>query len=336
MFPTIFQNPLAERCETGMKIVVLDGHTLNPGDLSWDGFKQFGEFTCYDLTPGDRILENIGDAEVVIINKTPIARATLDAKPGIRYVGLLSTGTDAADLAAARERGIPVTNIPDYCTASVAQHVFALLLEACHHVGHHAASVRDGRWSSSVDFCYWDFPLVELDGKTMGLIGYGHIGQRVARLAVAMGMKVLVHTRTPGKVRESEDIRQASLEEVLAGSDVISLHVPLFDSTRGMIDASAIEIMRDGVMVINTARGPLVIEGDMAAALNRGKVGAYCADVVSVEPILPSNPLLGAKNCLLTPHIAWAPRAARERLMNIAVNNLAAFIQGRPVNVVNP
>ena len=319
-----------------MKIVVLDGYTLNPGDISWDGFEKLGEFICHDRTPADKITDRIGDADVVVTNKTPVTRATLEACPGVKYIGVLATGYNIVDVEAAKERGVRVTNIPTYGTTAVAQFVFALLLEICHHVGHHAETVRAGRWAKSEDFCYWDFPLVELYGKTMGIVGFGRIGQKVAEIAVAFGMNVLACDEFVNKSLETDAIKYAGLDEVLSRSDVISLHVPLFDSTKGMINSSSIAKMRDGVIIINTSRGPLVTEEDMVKALESGKVAGYGADVVAVEPILAGNPLPGAKNCLVTPHIAWAPKAARARLMDIAVNNLAAYAKGSPVNVVNP
>lgn len=319
-----------------MKIVVLDGYTLNPGDIGWDGFEKLGEFVCYDRTPADKIVERIGDAEVVITNKTPITRATIEAGQNIRYIGVLATGYNVVDVAAAREKGIPVTNIPTYGTTAVAQFVFALLLEICHHVGHHADTVRKGRWAESADFCYWDYPLVELYGKTMGIIGFGRIGQKVAEIAVAFGMNVLAYDEYVDQKRETDAIRYAGLDEVLSGSNVISLHAPLFESTKGMINAKSIGMMKDGVIIVNTSRGPLVNEEDMVKALESGKVAGYGADVVAVEPILAANPLPSAKNCLVTPHIAWAPKAARQRLMDIAVANLDAFVRRAPVNVVNP
>ena len=321
-----------------MKIVVLDGYTLNPGDIDWDGFKKLGEFAYYDRTPKDDhklILERIGDAEAVITNKTPISGATFAVKQKIKYVGVLATGYNVVDVGAAKEKGVAVTNIPTYGTTAVAQFVFAHLLEVCHHVAHHAETVKQGRWAKSDDFCYWDYPLIELADKTMGVIGFGRIGQTVAKIAVAFGMKVLAYDEYVNKSLETDSIKYAQLDEVLAKSDVVSLHVPLFESTKGMINKSSIAKMKYGVIIINTSRGPLVAEKDMAAALESGKVAAYGSDVVEVEPILPDNPLPKTKNCLITPHIAWAPKAARIRLMNIAVDNLAAFIKGNPVNVVN-
>jgi glycerate dehydrogenase len=318
-----------------MKIVVLDGYTLNPGDISWDGMKALGELVVHDRTDADQILSRIGDADAVITNKTPITRETIAAKPNIKYIGVLATGYNVVDIVAAKERGIPVANIPTYGTTAVAQYVFALLLEICHHVGHHAKTVRDGRWEKEIDFCYWDFPLVELVGKTMGIVGFGRIGQATARIAEAFGMNVLAFDEFQNKTFETEKTKYASLDDVLAKSDVVSLHVPLFDSTKGMINKDNIAKMKDGVIIINTSRGPLVVEDDMVAALESGKVGYFGTDVVATEPILPTNPLARAKNCLVTPHIAWAPKEARTRLMNIAADNLAQFQKGAPVNVVN-
>jgi glycerate dehydrogenase len=318
-----------------MKIVVLDGFTLNPGDLSWDAFKALGDFVCHDRTPAEKIVERIGNAEAVITNKTPITSATLDACPGIRYIGVLATGYNVVDVEAAKARNIPVTNIPAYSTPAVAQFVFALLLEICHHVAHHAETVREGRWCRSVDFAYWDYPLIELADKTLGIIGFGRIGQAVARIGLALGMQVLAFSPHPNPELENASLHYCDLDSLLSQSDVISLHVPLFDSTRGLINAAALDKMKDGVIVINTSRGPVVVEADMALALASGKVSGYGADVVSVEPIREDNPLLLAQNCFITPHIAWAPQAARLRLMRIAADNLAGFLQGKPVNVVN-
>ncbi len=319
-----------------MKIVVLDGYTLNPGDITWDGFKALGDFKVYERTHANEILDFIGDAEAVITNKTPITRETLAAKPNIKYIGVLATGYNVVDVAAAKERGIPVTNIPTYGTTAVSQYVFALLLEICHHVAHHAQTVKDGRWAKSdIDFCYWDYPLIELAGKTMGIVGFGRIGQAVGRIAEAFGMTVLAFDEYQNKALETEKTKYASLDEVLSKSDVVSLHVPLFDSTKGMINKNSIAKMKDGVIIINTSRGPLVVEDDMVAALASGKVYYYGTDVVATEPILPENPLPRAKNCFVTPHIAWAPKEARIRLMDIAVDNLAKFQKGAPVNVVN-
>lgn len=317
-----------------MKIVILDGYTENPGDLSWEGMEILGELTVYDRTPVDRIVERIGDAEAVIVNKVPITRATLEACPGLRYIGVLATGYNVIDVAACKEHGIVVSNIPTYGTAAVAQLAIALTLELCHHVAAHSDSVYAGEWSACPDWTYWKFPLIELAGKTMGIIGFGRIGQTTGRIAQALGMTVLAYDemRIPGL--ESETCRYTDLDTLFASSDVISLHCPLFPATKGMINASSIAKMKDGVFIINTSRGPLIVEEDLRAALESGKVAGAGLDVVSTEPIAADNPLLKAKNCLITPHIAWAPKESRQRLMDIAVDNLAAFIAGNPKNQV--
>ncbi len=318
-----------------MKIVVLDGFTLNPGDLSWKGLEALGELTVYERTAADKISERIGDAQIVFTNKTPLTRETFVKHPNIKYVGVLATGYNVVDTQAAKESGIIVTNIPTYGTTAVAQFTFALLLEICHHVWEHSEAVKKGDWTKCPDFCFWNYPLMELAGKTMGIIGFGRIGRSVAAVAQALGMKVLAFDSYKDASAENEYIRYAELDELLAKSDIISLHCPLFDSTKGIINKSNIERMKDGVIIINTSRGPLIVEEDLASALNIGKVAAAAVDVVSTEPIRMDNPLLNAKNCIITPHIAWAPKESRERLMNIAVDNLDAFINGKPVNVVN-
>ncbi len=314
------------------KIVILDGFTLNPGDLDWKGFEALGDVTVYDRTGDDQILERIGDASVVITNKTPMTRETLFSAPKLSYVGVLATGYNVVDTAAAKERGIVVTNIPTYGTDAVAQFTFALLLEVAHHVQRHSDSVMEGRWSSHPDFCYWDYPLMELLDKTMGIIGYGRIGQATARIARAFGMKVIAYDLYHDPSHQDTYV---TLDELLAQSDVISLHCPLFDETRGIINRESIERMKDGVIILNTSRGPLIVEEELAEALNSGKVAAAAVDVVSTEPIEADNPLLGAKNILITPHIAWAPKESRIRLMDIAVRNLASFLSGNAENVVN-
>lgn len=318
-----------------MKIVVLDGYTENPGDLSWDSLKALGEVTVYDRTSAEQAAERIGDAQAVILNKVPITRQVLDACPQIQYIGVLATGYNVVDVEAAREKGIVVTNIPTYGTDAVGQFAIALLLEICHHIGHHDQAVKDGKWENCSDWCFWDYPLIELSGKTMGIIGYGRIGQTTGRIAQALGMKVLANDDYKNPALEGENCRYADLDEVLSQSDVIALHCPLFPSTEGIINRNTIAKMKDGVIIINNSRGPLIVEQDLADALNYGKVYAAGLDVVSTEPIRGNNPLLKAKNCLITPHISWAPRESRQRLMDIAVNNLKAFIQGKPVNVVN-
>lgn len=317
-----------------MKIVILDGYTENPGDLSWGGFEALGEVTVYDRTGADQIIERIGDAEIIYTNKTPITEQTLEACKSIRFIGVLATGYNVVDVKAARARGIPITNIPNYGTDAVGQFAIALLLEICHHVAHHADAVRAGRWTACPDFCFWDYPLIELAGKTMGIIGLGRIGQVTARIAKALGMKVIAfdgfETDSGRAVAE-----YAPLEEVLGRSDVLSLHCPLTPETQGIINKDSIAKMKDGVIILNNSRGPLIVEQDLADALSSGKVYAAGLDVVSEEPIRADNPLLSAKNCIITPHISWAPRESRQRLMDIAVQNLKAFIEGAPVNVVN-
>jgi glycerate dehydrogenase len=318
-----------------MKIVVLDGYTLNPGDLSWEGLSSLGELIVYERTGREDVAERIKDAEIVFTNKTPITKDTLTACPTIRYIGVLATGYNIVDIGAAKERNIPVCNVPTYGTAAVAQLVFALLLEVCHHVQIHSDAVHEGEWTNNPDFCFWKYPLIELAEKTMGIIGFGRIGQAVAGIAQAFGMKVLAYDEYKNNALENENCRYAKLDEVLSGSDVISLHCPLFPETKGMINDNSISKMKDGVIIINTSRGPLVIEEDLARALASGKVSYAAVDVVSAEPIPADSPLLDAPNCIITPHIAWAPKESRIRLMNIAVDNLKAFLNGSPVNVVN-
>ena len=318
-----------------MKIVVLDGYTENPGDLSWEGLAQFGQLRVYDRTGSEEeVIRRIGDAEVVFVNKVPISRRVLDACPNIRFISVLATGYNVIDVKAAAEKGIPVSNVPAYGTAAVAQFAMALLLEVCHHVAHHSEAVHQGRWASNPDWCFWDYPLIELSGKTMGIIGFGRIGQATGRIARAMGMEVLAYSRS---VREEAKAlaEYVDLDSLLARSDVIVLHCPLFPETEGIINKANIAKMKDGVIIINNSRGQLVVEQDLAEALNSGKVLAAGLDVVSTEPIRPDNPLLGAKNCLITPHISWAPRESRQRIMDASVENLRAFLAGKPVNVVN-
>lgn len=319
---------------TKLKIVILDGYTENPGDLSWSGFEEVGELTVYDRTSREDVIGRIGDAEAVIVNKTPLDREVFDKCKQIKYVGVLATGYNVVDVKAAREHNIPVCNIPTYGTTAVAQMVFALLLEICHHVAEHSDAVKRGEWSNNSDWCFWKYPLMELSGKTMGIIGFGRIGQAVGKLAVAFGMKVLAYDSF--KNEEGEKIaRYVTLDELLAESDVISLHCPLFPETEGIINEETISKMKDGVILINTSRGPLIREKDLAKALREKKVYAAACDVVSTEPIQPDNPLLGCYNSILTPHIAWAPKESRQRLMDIAVSNIKAFVEGKPVNVVN-
>ena len=320
-----------------MKIVVLDGYAGNPGDLSWDALGKLGELTVYDRTPAEPnlVMERIGDAEIVFTNKTPLSRQILTACPNLKFVGILATGYNIVDVDAAKELGIPVCNVPGYSTDAVAQMTLALLLEICHHVAHHSQQVHAGQWSGCEDFCFWDYPLIELAGKTMGIIGFGSIGKAVGRLARCLGMKVLATGSRP--TEEGRAIAEyVDLDTLYRESDVISLHCPLFPENREMINKESIAKMKDGAILLNTARGALIVEQDVADALNSGKLYAAGMDVAAVEPLPASSPLIGAKNCIITPHIAWATKEARQRLMDIAVHNLEAFLAGKPENVVNP
>ena len=320
-----------------MKIVVLDGYTENPGDLSWDKLREFGDLTVYDRTPMDdeeEIIRRIGDAEVVYTNKTPISRNTIDACPKMRMISMLATRYNVVDYTYAKEKGIPVTNVPTYGTASVGQFAIALLLEICHHIGHHDKTVHEGKWENCEDWCYWDYPLIELDNKTMGVIGFGRIGQTTGKLAKALGMHVLAYDSYPNEPGR-QIAEYVDLDTLLARSDVIALHCPLFPETEGIINKENISKMKDGVILINNSRGPLVVEQDLADALNTGKVAAAGLDVVSTEPIKGDNPLLQAKNCIITPHISWAPKESRQRIMDCAYDNLKAYAEGNPANVVN-
>ena len=316
-----------------MKIVVLDGYTLNPGDLSWEAFNRLGETAVYDRTPVEEIASRIGDAEAVLVNKAPLTRETLAACSNIRFIGVLATGYNVVDVAAARERGIPVCNVPAYGTAAVAQHAIAMLLEITTRVSLHSDAVHAGRWAGSIDWCFWDAPLIELEWKTMGIIGYGRIGRRTGEIARALGMRVLAYKKNAAETQGTEAL--VDLPCLFAESDVISLHCPLLPGTKGMINKNTIAQMKTGVIILNNSRGPLVVDADLAEALNSGKVYAAGLDVISEEPILPDNPLLTAKNCFITPHISWAPKETRQRLMDIAVENLRRWIAGDPVNVVN-
>ena len=317
-----------------MHIVVLDGHTLNPGDLSWDELSALGQLEVHPRTKPAEVLGRAMAADVLLTNKVALDRETILTLPKVRYIGVLATGYNVVDAAAARERGIPVTNVPGYSTRSVAQLVFALILELSHHVGQHAQTVREGRWSRSEDFCYWDRPLLELDGLTLGIIGFGQIGREVANIARALGMRVLVHSRT----RPAELPREGGwvpLNELLARADIVSLHCPLTPDTRHLINSERLALMKPTAFLINTSRGPLVEEAVLADALNSGRLAGAGLDVLSAEPPAPGNPLLTAKNCLITPHIGWASKAARRRLMGITAANLRAFLAGQPQNVVN-
>lgn len=319
-----------------LNIVILDGYTLNPGDLNWDGFAKLGKITVHDRTSPEEIRQRIHGAQIVMTNKTPLTAETLNCAEAadIRYIGVLATGYNIVDVQAAKHRGIPVTNVPTYGTDSVAQIVFAHLLEICHHVGAHDAAVRSGEWVSSKDYSFWHFPLVELAGKKLGIIGFGRIGARVAQIGQAFGMEILVLDRQGRGQREGLPYNFVSLETLYMTSDVITLHCPQTPETQGLICAESISRMKDGVILLNMSRGGLINEQDLADGLRSGKIAAAGVDVLSTEPPMADNPLLTAPNLFITPHIAWAPWEARARLMEIAVENLERFLQGDTVNVV--
>jgi len=317
-----------------MKIVVLDGYTLNPGDLSWDRLEALGDCSVYDRTAPEDTVKRAGGAEIVLTNKTVLSADIIRLLPRLRYIGVLATGYNVVDVEAAGERGIPVTNVPTYGTASVAQMVFAHLLNLTQHVAHHAETVRDGRWTACPDFCYWDMPLLELAGSTLGIVGFGRIGRAVAELARAFGMKVVVHdVIVPAEMPDG--CRMVGLEQVFREADVLSLHCPLTPRTQKLVNAERLALMKPTAFLINTSRGPLIDEPALAEALNASRLAGAGLDVLSTEPPAADNPLLTAKNCYITPHIAWATRSARQRLLNIAIDNVAAFIAARPQNVVN-
>jgi glycerate dehydrogenase len=317
-----------------VKIIILDGYALNPGDLSWKNFEELGELTIYDRTPADEVPQRIGDAEIILTNKTVLGAGLFDACPSIKYIGVLATGYNVVDIAAAKKHNITVTNIPGYSTASVAQTTFALLLEICLHTGDHNAAVHAGRWISSPDFSFRDYPLLDLAGKTLGIIGLGSIGKAVAKIARSFGMETIAYSRSQNE--EGRALASyVSLDELLLRSGVITLHCPANPETTGIINKNTIAKMKDGVILINTARGTLVAEQDLAAALNSGKIYAAGLDVISEEPMKEDNPLLGAKNCIFTPHLAWATEDSRKRCMEIAAANLREFLKGTPVNVVS-
>jgi glycerate dehydrogenase len=314
--------------------VVLDGYCLNPGDLSWDTLRGFGEVEVFDRTPADQVAARASGAVIALTNKTPFKADTLARLPDLKYIGVLATGYNIVDVEAARSHGITVTNIPTYGTASVAQFVFALLLELCHNVRLHADAVRAGEWSRNADWSFWKSPLVELAGKTMGVIGFGRIGRSVGRIADAMGMKVIANDTFQGNPPDYPEFRWVPVDELLRESDVVSLHSPLFPETQGMINARTLALMKPSAFLINTSRGPLVVDQDLADALNAGTIAGAALDVLSVEPPAESNPLLSARNCLVTPHIAWATREARARLMDLAMSNISGFLSGNPQNVI--
>ena len=319
-----------------MKLTVIDGYTMNPGDLSWEQYEKFGELRVFDHYTGDEeeVIRRIGDAEIVIANKSKVTRRVIDACPNIRFIAVQATGYDPIDYVYAREKGIPVSNVPAYGTDSVAQFAIALLLEICGHAGHHDQAVHQGKWAACGDWCFWDYPMIELSGKTMGIIGFGRIGQAVGRIASALGMKVLAYNRSRSE-SGAKIAQYVELDELLERADVISLHCPAFPETVGMINRDTIAKMKDGVILINNSRGALVVEQDLAEALNSGKVAAAALDVVSSEPIREDNPLLRAKNCLITPHISWAPKESRQRIMDCTEENFRCFLAGKPQSVVN-
>lgn len=318
-----------------MKIVVLDGYALNPGDLSWDAIKEFGDLVVHDRTSQDEILERSGGAHVLLTNKTPIRENIIDQLPGLRFIGVLATGYNVVDVEAAKARGIVVSNVPDYGSYSVAQLTFALLLELCNHVQRHSDSVREGKWASSKDWCYWDFPQMELAGKTMGIIGFGSIGKKVGDMAMSFGMNVLGTARTRTDQSHRKNFGWTEVPDLLEQSDVVSIHCPLTSETKGLINAKTLRTMKKSAFLLNTSRGPIVIDQDLSNALNENVIAGAGIDVLAVEPPQKDNPLFKAKNCIITPHIAWATKEARTRLMNMAIDNLSAFIKGTPVNVVS-
>lgn len=310
-----------------MKIVVLDGAALNPGDMSWAQLEQFGNLTVYERTPKELVSQRIADADIITTNKVNITKEIIDSCPHLKLICCLATGYNVVDTAHARSKGIPVCNVPSYSTAAVAQFTFALLLELCHHIGHHDRAVHAGKWASCPNFCFWDTPQIELAGMTMGIVGYGKIGKAVANIARAMGMNVIAYSRT------HQDV---TLNELLAQSDIVSLHCPLFPETQGLINAATIKIMKDGAILLNTARGAIIDEAAVAEALACGKLGGAAMDVVSEEPINPANPLLTAPNCIITPHMAWAPAKTRQRILDVTEESIRSWLEGKPVNVVNP
>lgn len=318
-----------------MKIVILDSNALNPGDMSWDQIRTFGDVTTYPRTQGkDEIIARIADSEIVLLNKVPIDADILDACPSIKLICCLSTGYNVVDIHAARARNIPVCNVPAYSTAAVSQFTFALLLELCHRIGHHDKTVHDGKWAACPDFCYWDTPQMELAGKTIGIIGFGRIGQAVGRIAKAMSMNVLAYSRTQ-RLEGEEIAKYDDLDTLLAHSDIVSLHCPLFPETENLINAATIAKMKDGAILLNTARGQVIDETAVADALKSGKLRGAAMDVVSEEPISPTNPLLSAPNCIITPHMAWAPMETRQRILDVTVENIQSFLSGGSKNVVN-
>lgn len=318
-----------------MKIVVLDGYTTNPGDLSWSKIEALGPTEIYDRTPCEEIVRRCSDAEAIMTNDVHLTEAVMTALPQLKYIGVLATGYNVVDIEAAKKRGICVTNVPAYSTPSVAQTTFALLLELCHRTGSHSDAVHEGAWSRSLDYCFWNYPLIELQGKVIGIIGYGRIGQAVATMARAFGMKVVASSSRTDRVSSSAEVEFLSLQQLLETSDVVSVHCPLTEKTEGMINKTTLGWMKPGALFLNVSRGKIVVEEDLAAALKTGHIAGAGLDVLSTEPPSPENPMLGIPNCIITPHIAWAPRESRERLVAVAAKNLESYLSGSPINVVS-
>jgi glycerate dehydrogenase len=318
-----------------MKIVVLDGYTLNPGDLDWDGLKKLGELVVYDRTPADQVTERAAGAAILFTNKTPVSEEAINQLSSLKFIGILATGYNIVNTEAAKAKGIIVANVPGYGTASVVQMTFALLLELCLHVQRHSDAVMDGKWSRSADFCFWDYPLTELAGKTIGIIGFGHIGQQVGDVATAFGMNIIGNSRHRSDQSHRKNFTWSDVPELLKLSDVVSIHCPLFPETQGLINKESLQLMKKSAFLLNTSRGPIVVDEDLAEALNNDVIAGAGIDVLSAEPPPKGNPLFTAKNCIITPHIAWATKEARARLMQTTVSNLSAFLEGKPVNVVN-
>jgi glycerate dehydrogenase len=318
-----------------MKIVVLDGYTLNPGDLSWEELTNLGEVEIYDRTPKDKTVERCKEADIILTNKAPVSKEAINQLPSLKYIGVTATGYNIVDIEAAKNNWIVVSNVPGYGTMSVVQLTFALLLELCHHVQRHSDAVMDARWTKSADFSFWDFPLIELAGKTIGIIGFGDIGQKVADAATAFGMNVIAFSRTQTDQSHRNNFRWVTKDQIFEEADVISLHCPLTPQTEGIVNKDSLKKMKSSAFLLNTSRGPLVVEQDLADALNSGIIVGAGVDVLSTEPPPATNPLFGAKNCIITPHIAWATKEARERLMRVTLDNIVAFQNKKPVNVVN-
>ena len=318
-----------------MKIVVLDGYTLNPGDLSWDALKALGDVEIYERSNPAEVLERATGADILLTNKTPLGKDILEQLPVVKFISLLATGYNVVDVQFAKQKGIVVSNVPGYGTASVVQMTFALLLEFCLHVQRHSDAVAAGRWSSSKDFCFWDYPLVELQDKTLGIIGFGDIGKKVADVASAFGMQIVANSRTQSDQGHRKNFKWVTLDELLRQADVVSIHSPLTPETTGLINKQTLQLMKPSAFLINTSRGPIIVDQDLADALNNSTIAGAGIDVLSAEPPTADNPLLKAKNCIITPHISWATKEARARLLDIAVNNVKAFLEGKAVNVVN-